>query len=52
MHVDPHNIRPLQNLLARLALPQAGDLPAPGPTFEAELTRCFAALDGILALEE
>ena len=39
-------------LLARLALPQAGDLPAPGPTFEAELTRCFAALDGILALEE
>ena len=31
---------------------QAGDMPAPGPTFEAELTRGFAALDGILALEE
>lgn len=36
-------------LLARLALPPAGDLPAMGPAFESELASCFAGLDGILA---
>lgn len=37
-------------LLARLALPAAGDLPPLGPEFERELAGCFAGLDGILAV--
>lgn len=36
-------------LLARLALPKAGDLPALGEDFEANLAQAFASLDGILA---